>query len=85
MLKEVVYLIVLLLGIPTGIFLAKLCKEEIRKWKFKLKLISLISFIGGIVVYFLNYEYRMPIIISLIFVIIVCLTIIYTNNRKLDL
>ena len=79
MLTNLLYLIILILGFPTGIFLAKLCKEELKSWKRRLFIINIIAFIyiGGM--FFTNFLYKIPIILSLFFIIIVCLTIIWKS------
>lgn len=74
------YLLLLLAGFPVGLLLAKLCKDEIKKWRKRLFIISAILLISIIVVSFLNFEYKFPVIISLFFVIIVCLTIVWKSD-----
>lgn len=74
------YLLLLLAGFPAGLLLAKLCKDEIKKWRKRLFIISAILLISIIVVSFLNFEYKFPVIISLFFVIIVCLTIVWKSD-----
>jgi hypothetical protein len=76
MLKEIFYVIILMFGFVAGFLLAKLCKEEIRDWKEKLLTMSVICFILGIIILFTNFEYKIPIIISLLFIIITNWTII---------
>jgi uncharacterized membrane protein YoaK (UPF0700 family) len=72
-----------MLGFPTGILLAKLCKDEIKKWKGRMILISALSGIIIICLIFLPieiYPYKYPAIITLIFIVIMCLTI-YWKSR----
>ena len=35
MIQNLYYLLLLLAGFPTGLILAKLCKEELKKWGVK--------------------------------------------------
>lgn len=82
MLENLLYVLIILLGFPTGLFLASLCKDEIRSWKKRLNLISLISLIFIIILLFLNLQFKKPIIITLLFIITSNLAIILakTNN-----
>ena len=75
MLQNLLYLLILVVGFPVGLFLAKLCKEELNAWRTRLFIISVLSLIGIIVITFTSFLYKIPIIISLFFIIIVCLTI----------
>lgn len=74
MLSNLLYLLVLIIGFPTGLLLAHLCMEEVKAWKKKLFIMSGISLLFIIIVSFLEFSYKFPVIISLFFVIIVCLT-----------
>ena len=82
MLTNLYYLILLIAGFLVGLFLAKLCKEEIKTWRKRLFIISTICLILTIVVGFTPitiYLYKFPAIISLFFIIIPCLTIIWKS------
>ena len=82
MLTNLYYLVLLLVGFPVGLFLAKLCKEEIKVWRKRLIIISILSLIFAVLVSFIPftiYLYKFPTIISLFFIIIVCLTIIWKS------
>ena len=80
MLTNLLYLVLLLVGFPAGLLLAYLCKDEIKAWKKRLFILSAISLISIVVVSFLNFEYKLPVIISLFFIIIVCLTIVWKSH-----
>ena len=80
MLSNLLYSILLLVGFPVGLLLAYLCKDELKIWKKRLFILSAISLISIIVVSFLNFEYKLPVIISLFFIIIVCLTIVWKGH-----
>ena len=78
MLTNLYYLLLLLAGFGVGLFLAKLCKEELKAWRKSLFIISLVALLLAVVVSFIPitiYLYKFPTIISLFFIIIVCLTI----------
>jgi len=82
MIKEVLYAVIVLLGIPVGIFLSKLCGEEISAWTNRLKFISIIAFILGIAVWFMDFEYKIPVAAALSFVIVNNLVITLKGGRK---
>ena len=80
MLQNLLYLILLISGVLVGIILLKLCKDEIKNWKKRLFIISVICFILIIGLFFINFLYKIPSIIGLFFIIIVCLTIIWKSK-----
>jgi len=83
MLTNLLYLILLIAGFPTGLFLARLCKDEIKNWRKRLFLISALGLaliIGISFIPFSDYAYKIPTIIALFFIIIVCLTINWKGN-----
>jgi len=69
----------MLAGFPAGLLLAKLCKDEIKKWRKRLFIMSGASLLLIVVVSFLNFEYKLPVIISLFFIIITCLTVVWKS------
>jgi len=75
MLKNILYLSVLAIGIPVGLFLSSLCSEEIRNWRMRLLLITGVSLASVIGILFTSYEYKMPVIIGLLFIIVTNFTI----------
>jgi hypothetical protein len=82
MLKTLIYIIILALGFPTGLVLARFCREEIKNWRKRFLIISIICLILAIITAFLDFIYRIPVIIALIFIIIVLLTIIWKSHKK---
>jgi len=82
MLTNLIYLLILIVGFPAGIILSNLCKDEIKAWRFRLFSLSVISFIILIVLLFMNINYKIPIIVTLFFIIITCLTIIWRTHQK---
>jgi len=82
MLTNLLYLLLLIAGFPTGFLFVKLCKNEIQNWKGRLFIISVLSLFLAVVVSFIPitiYVYKFPTIISLFFMIIVCLTIVWKS------
>ena len=83
MLTNLLYLLLLIAGFPVGLFLAKLCKEEIKAWRKRLFIISIVCLLLSIIISFISitlYVYKLPTIVSLFFIIITCLTIIWKSH-----
>lgn len=80
MLSNLFYLLLLVVGFPAGLLLAHLCKEEIKAWRKRLFIMCAVALVGAVVVSFLNFEHKFPVIISLFFVIIVCLTVVWKGH-----
>ena len=80
MLEILFYILIILLGIPTGLFFANICKDEIKSWKKRLIIISAICLVLAIVLIFINYQYKIPVIMSLIFIIITFLTVVWKSK-----
>ena len=81
MIKEVLYVVIVLAGIPFGIFLDKLCKDESGNWNQRFKIISAISLVLIFLVWLLKFEYRIPVTVGLSFVILTSRTIALKNKR----
>tara|TARA_Y100000310_G_C20573514_1_gene759281 strand:- start:472 stop:714 length:243 start_codon:yes stop_codon:yes gene_type:complete len=79
MIANLFYLALLLIGFPLGLFLAKLCKEEIKKWRKRLFIMSISALVLAVVVSFLRFDYKIPTIMTLFFIIITNLTIIWKS------
>jgi len=76
-LTNLLYLIILGLGIPAGLILSKLCPDEIKKWRGRLKIMIFFCVILILLVFVLSsFAYKVPTILSLLFIIIINLTII---------
>jgi len=82
MLSNLLYSLLLLAGFPTGYLLSSMCKDEIKSWRVRLSIISGISLAIAIVISSTSFEYRFPMMISLFFIIIVCLTIIWRSYNQ---
>jgi len=86
MISIIFYFIIIALAFPSGIVLAKLCKDEIKNWRKRLLLMSVISLIIAIIVYYFNFEileYKIPIIVGLFFIIINCIVIVWRSYPRL--
>ncbi|MEK6859904.1 MAG: hypothetical protein AABX54_03750 [Nanoarchaeota archaeon] len=79
MLTNLFYIIILILGFPIGILLAKMCKDEIKSWRKRLKIISAVCFFLGLIIVFIDFEYKIPVIVTLFFIIITNLTIVWKS------
>jgi len=82
MIKELLYLLIIIVGIPAGLILAKLTKDEIKIWKKRLIIIIIASIIISIALLLTTFEYKIPIIITLGFIILTCLTIIWKSKKR---
>ena len=80
MITNLLYLALLLIGFPLGLFLAKLCKEEIKNWRVRLFAMSVAALVLAVVVSFFRFEYKVPVIMALFFMIITDLTIIWKSH-----
>jgi len=83
MLENLIYLLILIAGFPAGLILAKMCKDEIKQWRKRLVIISVICLILAIGVSFLPsliFYYKLPVIIGLFFIIITSLTIVWKSH-----
>ena len=76
MIEVLFYFGMLLLGIPSGLFLVRLCRDEIQKWTGRLKFMIGVCIILGLGLIFSSFTYKIPTIVSLLFVIIVNLVIL---------
>ena len=80
MANVLVYLLILLFAFPVAFLLSKLCNDEIKNWRGRLLLISIISLLAPALL-FIDFEFRFPILVSLIFIIIMNFTIIWISHR----
>jgi len=55
MIKEIVYIILILFGIPIGMFLALLCGQEVEAWKKSLVVIAIISSVAVLVMLTIDF------------------------------
>jgi len=79
MIKELLYLILLIIAFPSGIYLAKICKDEIKKWRGRMVLISAFCFTISVLLLIFNIEGKLPLIVALFFTIITLLTIVWKS------
>jgi hypothetical protein len=80
MLENIIYILILVAGFPAGLILSNMCEDEIKAWRKRLKIISIICFLLAFGIYFLTsaiFIYKLPVIVALFFIIITSLTIIW--------
>jgi hypothetical protein len=80
--RNLLYILILFAGFPSAYILNWLCKEEIPKWRKELITISLVSIILILLISFTNLIYKFPIMFTLFFIIITCLTLIFKSEPK---
>jgi hypothetical protein len=88
MLENLLYLLILVLGFPAGLVLAKMCSDEIKAWRKRLIIISSICLILAVIISLLPsviYSYKIPAIVGLFFIIITSLTIVWKTYPKVKL
>ncbi len=81
MIKEGLYLLIVFVGIPAGLILAKLCREELTAWKRRFTYVVIVSLILMPVVYVTNFEYKIPVIVALGFLVLALITITYQAEK----
>ncbi|MFA5174451.1 MAG: hypothetical protein WC438_04695 [Candidatus Pacearchaeota archaeon] len=77
--KNLFYILLLLMGFSIGYYLSRICKDEIKKWRKELFSISVISLLFAIVLSFTQFEFKFPIILTCFFMIITFLTITWKS------
>ena len=82
MLTNLFYLLILLMGVLAGYLISYLCKDEIKNWRRRLFFMVVIFLVLAIVILFIDFEYKLPVVISLFFIIIVFSTIIWRKFNK---
>jgi hypothetical protein len=85
MYENLIYILVLILGFPAGLILSNMCKDEIKSWKKRLIIMSIICFIIAIIISFVPFsilKYKLPIIVTMFFVIITSFTIVWKSLSK---
>jgi len=75
MIKELLYILIIIAGFPAGLLLKKLCKDEIKDWEKRFFIMSIIALIFIIILLFLNFQYKIPVIVALGFIIVTGITI----------
>lgn len=83
MVKEIVYMLIIFLAIPAAFILYGVSSEEIKSWRKRLFIISIICFIAIIGLAFTGFEYKIPIIITLFFIILTNLTLVWRSKLNL--
>ncbi|MBR9705388.1 hypothetical protein GOV12_08290 [Candidatus Pacearchaeota archaeon] len=79
MIEIIIYIGILVVGFIFGLVLAYLCPEEIKKWRKRFFIFSGISLILSVIVFFFNISVKIPVIVSLFFIIITFLTVIWKS------
>lgn len=78
MLKTIAYLAILLLALPSGYLLSRLCDDELREGRKWFKIITIISLVlGGILIFF-----NIVVSFSLLFLAIVSIVSLLKSYDK---
>ncbi|MEM0465643.1 MAG: hypothetical protein QXW97_03005 [Candidatus Pacearchaeota archaeon] len=79
MIKILLYIIAIIGAFFSGIILSNVCKDEIKAWKKRFFIFFVICFISCVLIVFFNFPYKIPVILSLFFMMIVFLTVIWKS------
>ncbi len=82
MIKELLYALVILLGIPIGLFLAWVAKDELKAWRKRFYIIAVVCLIASIFFVFSNFEFRIPVVLGFIFIVVVSSVIIIRAKKR---
>ena len=70
------YLLVFATSYPVGIWLKKVCSDEVKSWESRLKGMIVISIVLIGVILFLDFAYKVEVVLSLLYVILVNLVVL---------
>jgi dolichyl-phosphate-mannose--protein O-mannosyl transferase len=82
MITQILYGVILVCGVLFGLCLQKICHDEIVQWKHRFLFLGLMSIIGSIYFSFSPFVYSFPITLSLIFMGILFLTLLWTDVKR---
>ena len=81
MIEYIFYVLIIVLGIPTGLVLAYLCHEELRAWRKRMMIITGVSLVLCLAILFSGFEYSWPAITGLLFIATTFLTVYFKSLR----
>ncbi|MBT4166059.1 hypothetical protein HOE04_03415 [archaeon] len=73
--QAILYVLLILFGIPVGKILSSLCRGEVSLWRKRFRIIALVCFLLIGLFLFLDFENKIPVFVSLLFVVFVSLNI----------
>lgn len=79
MLKNLLYVLLLLAAFPIALILSNICSDEIKKWRERFTLMSISCLILALIINFTNFDYKFPTTIALIFIILTNLVLIWKS------
>ena len=77
--KNLLYMLILLLGFPVGYYLAYITKDEIKKWRGRLIGLGVVCLISAVGISFTGFGYKFPSMMSLFFMLIVNLVVVWKS------
>lgn len=80
--KDMLYFIILLSAIPNGVILFNLCRDEVKSWIKRLYLMIIVCFVLMALVVFMSISEKIPVILSLLFIIMTNFTIILQDKAR---
>jgi len=82
MIKGVLYLLVVLMGIPSGLLLGRLCSDETDAWKKRLIWISILNLVLIFGFLMSGFEFKIPVVVGLCFSSVCFFTIVLKTSRR---
>ncbi len=80
--KELIYLIVLILGVPVGWILENRFRGEIKNWRKRIRWMALTCWIFSLAILFFDYEYKIPVSYTLVVMTITMITLLWRSMRN---
>ncbi|MBR9706518.1 hypothetical protein GOV14_05765 [Candidatus Pacearchaeota archaeon] len=83
MLQNIIYLLILIAGFPVGMILSRMCFDEVKAWRGRLVLVTIICLIIAFIISTtkFSYDYSFEATIALLFIGITSLTIIWRSYQ----
>ena len=81
MLNELFYFILVLIGIPIGLFLAWVAKDELKDWRKRFYILSILALLISLYLLFTNFPLKIPFILGLIFIVVVFSVLIIQSKK----
>lgn len=80
--QNLLYVLILLAGLPAGYFLAYLCRDELIKGRTWFLALSAVCLISAVIISFIGFLFKFSIILTLFFIIIISLIATWKGYDK---
>ncbi|MAG02842.1 hypothetical protein CMI42_05890 [Candidatus Pacearchaeota archaeon] len=75
MIKEMIFILIILAGVFNGKILAIMCKDELKLWRKRFFYVAIVCLFLVVGVYFSSFELRIPVIVVLLFMVVTGLVV----------